>query len=79
MPTHFKENVMNSSEWLSKLLGLVETYAAARMAPGGGVVNANLSTFAALTDIVQHAAAHPAMSNPPPAPTPERAGGAGEE
>ena len=67
----------NAANWIAKLMMLVETYGAARAAPGGGVAAANVATVAALADIVQHAGDHPASA--PIDPTPNRGGGAGEQ
>ena len=71
-----------SSDWLSKLHTLVDAYAAARVAPLGGVVSADAATAAAWAGIVQHAAEHPypsAVREKVQPPHPHRAGGAGEE
>ena len=72
----------NFSSWLAKLMMLVETYSSARAAPGGTVAGANVATAVALADIVQHASDHPEVTGTDtklPGPTPNRAGGTGEE
>lgn len=60
---------MNPIQWLSLLLGLVETYAMARTTPGVSTAQANMATLTALSNIVAHVATDPVpAAAPAPAP-----------
>lgn len=51
---------MNYLQWIATLLGLVETYVAARTAPGATAEQANVATLNAAASIITHIATPPA-------------------